>query len=81
MFRMNTRGMDVVIRLRSSVYTLVHLKALTAFKLGRHDLIVKSIAFESSRYLNSHLVLSHIAEESGFKILAPDPIVSRLNPL
>jgi len=81
MSRMNTRGMDAAIRLRSSVYTLIHLKALTAFKLGRPDLIMKSTAFESSRYLNFRLVLPHLAEESGFKILAPDPIVSQLNPL
>ena len=81
MFRMNTRGMDVAIRLRSSVYILVHLKALTEFKLGRPDLILRSTAFESSLYLNSRLVLPNLVEESRFKILSPDPIVSRLNPL
>ncbi len=81
MSRMNTRGMDAAIRQRSSVYIIVHLKALTAFKLGRPDLIMKPTAFESSRYLNLRLVLPHLAEESGYKILAPDPVLSRRNLL
>lgn len=34
MSRMNTRGMGAAIWLISSVYTLVHLKALTALKWG-----------------------------------------------
>ncbi len=81
MARMNTRGIDAAIRLRASAYILVHLKALTAFKLGRADLIMKPTAFESSRYLNFRLVIPHLAKESGFKILTPDPVLSRRNPL
>ena len=77
MFRMNTRGLEAAIRLRSCAYILVHLKALTAFKLGRPDLLMKPTAFESSRYLNFRLILPHLAKKSGFKILTPDPMYYR----
>jgi len=52
----------------ASVYILELFKALTAYKLGRPDLIMKSTAFQPSRYLNYQLALPHLAEESGFEI-------------
>ena len=65
-FRMNTRGMDAAIRNRSLIYILELLKALTAYKLGRPDLIMKPTAFENSRYLNFKWMLSAMARDSGY---------------
>ena len=64
--RMNTRGMEAAVRLRSSIYILELLKALTAYKLGRSDLVMKPSAFESSRYFNFKRMLPFKARESGF---------------
>ena len=66
--RMNTRGLEAAIKHCVSIYILELLKALTAYKVGRPDLIMKPSAFQPSRYLNYQLVLPHLAEESGFKI-------------
>jgi len=66
--RMNTRGLEAAIKHCVSIYILELLKALTAYKLGRPDLIMKPSAFQPSRYLNYQLVLPYLAEESGFKI-------------
>lgn len=65
-FRMNTRGMDAAIRNRSLIYILELLKALTAYKLGRPDLVMKPTAFENSRYFNFRLMLPAMARDSGF---------------
>ena len=65
-YRMNTRGMDAAIKHRSFIYILELLKALTAYKLGRPDLVMKPIAFESSRYFNFRLMLPMMARDSGF---------------
>ena len=80
-YRMNTRGLEAAIKLRSLIYILELLKALTAYKLGRPDLIMKPTAFESSWYVNFRLALPRLAEQSGFKILAPKPLPSRRNLL
>jgi len=64
--RMNTRGIDAAIRLRSLIYSLELLKALTAYKLGRPDLIMKPSAFESSRYFNFRVMLPTLSRDSGF---------------
>ena len=80
-FRMNTRGMDAAIKQRSIIYIIELLKALTAYKLGRPDLIMKPTAFESSWHANFRLVLPRLAEASGYKILVPDPVLSRRNLL
>jgi len=68
-FRMNTRGVEAAIRLRATIYILVLLKALTAYKIGRPDLIMKPTAFEPSRYFNFRSQLPFLAEASGYKIL------------
>ncbi len=65
-FRMNTRGMDAAIKLRSIIYILELLKALTAYKLGRPDLIMKPTAFESSRHINFRQILPFEAQKSGY---------------
>lgn len=64
--RMNTRGMEAAIKHRSLIYMLELLKALTAYKLGRPDLIMKPTAFENSRYFNFKLMLPLMARDSGF---------------
>jgi len=63
---MNTWGMDAAIKLRSLIYILELLKALTAYKLGRPELIMKPTAFENSRYCNFRLMLPSMARDSGF---------------
>ena len=65
-FRMNTRGMEAAIKNRSTIYILVLLKALTAYKLGRPDLIMKPSAFESSRHANFKQMLPYEAQKSGY---------------
>jgi len=79
--RMNTRGMDAAIKLRSIIYILELLKALTAYKLGRLDLMMKPTAFESSWYVNFRLALPRLAVQSGYKILSHSPVLSRRNLL
>jgi len=79
--RMNNRGMDAAIKLRSIIYILELLKALTAYKLGRSDLIMKPTAFESSWYVNFRLALPRLAVQSGYEILSHNPALSRRNLL
>lgn len=64
--RMNTRGMEAAIRNRSLIYILELLKALTAYKLGRPDLIMKPTAFENSRNFIFRWTLSSMARDSGY---------------
>ena len=64
--RMNTRGIEAAIKLRSLIYILELLKALTAYKLGRPDLIMKPTAFENSRHFNFQMMLPSMARDSGF---------------
>ena len=64
--RMNTRGMEAAIRNRSLIYILELLKALTAYKLGRPDLIMQPTAFENSRYFNFRWMLPSMARDSGY---------------
>jgi len=66
--RMNTRGIAAATEHQASIYILELLKALTAYKLGRPDLVMKPSAFESSKYLNFQLILPKLAEQSGFEI-------------
>jgi len=66
--RMNTRGREAAIKHVASIYILELLKALTAHKMGRPDLIMNPSAFQPSRRLNYRLVLPQLAEQAGFKI-------------
>jgi len=65
-YRMNTWGLEAASKTRSLIYILELLKALTAYKLGRIDLIMKPTAFESSRHLNFRLMLPYMARDSGY---------------
>jgi len=73
--RMNTRGMDVAIKLRSLIYILELLKALTTYKLGCPDLLMKPSAFESSRYSNFRQIFSHEARKSGYLYLNSEDVL------
>lgn len=66
--RMNTRGSEAAIKQRALLYIIILLKALTAYKLGRPDLIMKPSAFEPSKYLNFRLVMPRLAQHGGFQI-------------
>jgi len=76
-FRMNTRGMDAAIRLRSLVYSLQLLKALTAYKLGRTELLMKPTAFEGSRHFNFKVMLPYLARDSGYTYFNSEEILRR----
>ena len=74
---MNTRGMDVAIKLRSIIYILELMKALTAYKLGRPSLIMKPTAFESSRHINFKQMLPIEAQKSGYLYFNSDEEIRR----
>jgi hypothetical protein len=76
--RMNARGIDAAIKNRSFIYILELLKALTAYKVGRLDLVMKPIAFENSRYFNFRLMLPILARDSGFIFFNPKEDLNRL---
>jgi hypothetical protein len=67
-FRMNTQGLEAAIRLRATIYILELLKALTAYKIGRPDLVMKPSAFESTRYFSFQATMPSLAESSGYLI-------------
>jgi hypothetical protein len=75
--RMNTRGMEAAIKIRSTIYILVLLKALTAYKLGRPDLIMKPSAFESSRHANFRQMLPYEAQKSGYIYFNSEDVLRR----
>ena len=78
--RMNTRGEESASRLRVTIYILELLKALTAFKLGRPDLIMKPTAFTVSKYLHPQLLLPLLSERAGFQIFKNGAEWLRQNP-
>lgn len=75
--RMNTRGIGAAIKLRSLLYILELLKALTAYKLGRSDLLMKPSAFESSRYSNLKQRLPYEARKSGYLYFNSEDVLRR----
>lgn len=71
--RMNTRGIDAAIKQRAIIYILVLLKAITAYKTGRPDLIMTPSAFEASKYFGAQFAKVRLAEESGYLIFKNEP--------
>lgn len=69
--RMNTRGIEAAIKQRATIYILVLLKALTAYKVGRPDLIMTPSSFEASKYFGAYFSKARLAEESGYLIFTP----------
>ena len=66
--RMNTRGIEAAIKQRVIIYILELLKALTAYKVGRSDLMMMPTAFEASKYFGAQFAKPLFAEKSGFLI-------------
>jgi len=53
------------------------LKVLTAFKLGRSDLIMKPTTFETSRYFDFRTMFPYLARNSGFIIIESEREINR----
>lgn len=71
--RMNTRGVDNATRGRALNYCLDLVRALTATKLGRPDLISSLRAFTMSRDEFLPETSGDIARQSGYDLLLPTP--------
>ncbi|MHA1996769.1 MAG: hypothetical protein ACTSU9_01550 [Promethearchaeota archaeon] len=69
--RMNTRGIDNLIRGRTMIYILDLLRALTAVKIGRPDLISTLTAFSTSRDVFPPPFWADKARASGYDLLLP----------
>ena len=69
--RMNTRGIENIERNRAMIGILELLRAITAVKLGRPDLISKLTAFSTSRGVFTEDSWVDRAESSGFQVLSP----------
>ena len=68
--RLNTRGEESAIKDRAIIYILELLKALTAYKIGRPDLVMKPTAFESSKQIQWREMIPQLVELNGYKILS-----------
>lgn len=66
--RANVRGKEMVSKHRFLILILDLLKILTAYKLGRPDLIGKSRIFSMSKGVSFYLLFPHLAQEAGFQI-------------
>jgi hypothetical protein len=75
--RMNTRGLDNAIRGRAMIYILDLLRALTAVKIGRPDLISTLTAFSASREVFPQDWWSDTARASGYDLLLPSAMETR----
>ncbi|MHA1680472.1 MAG: hypothetical protein ACTSUE_05650 [Promethearchaeota archaeon] len=69
--RMNTRGIDNLVRGRTMIYILDLLRALTAVKIGRPDLISKLTDFSTSRDVFPPPFWADKARASGYDLLLP----------
>jgi hypothetical protein len=75
--RMNTRGLDNAMRGRSMIYILDLLRALTAVKIGRPDLISTLTAFSTAREEFWPSWWADKARESGYDLLLPSDLEVR----
>jgi hypothetical protein len=75
--RMNTRGLDNAIRSRAMIYILDLLRALTAVKIGRPDLISTLTAFSTCRDAFPPAIWADKARESGYDLLLPSQLEMR----
>ncbi|WP_457559052.1 hypothetical protein [Candidatus Harpocratesius sp.] len=67
--RLSTRIMSSAIKNRAFIYILELLKALTAYKCGRPDLVMKPSAFESTKEIFAHRISEKIAQQNGYHTL------------
>jgi hypothetical protein len=79
--RMNTRGIENIERNRAMIGILELLRAITAVKLGRPDLISKLTAFSTSRDVFTDDLWVDRAESSGFQVLIPSAAETRRKKL
>jgi len=69
--RANVRGWEMVSKHRYLILILDLLKILTAYKLGRPDLIGKARIFSMSKGVDFYRFFPHLAKEAGFDIFFP----------
>ncbi|WP_457559779.1 transposase [Candidatus Harpocratesius sp.] len=67
--RLNTHGIESAIKNRAFIYILELLKALTTYKVGRPDLLMKQTAFENSKQIYWREMIPRLAESNNYKIL------------
>jgi hypothetical protein len=77
--RMNTRGIENATKHRVLYYILDLLRAITAFKVGRPDLICKSRAFTLTREAVLYGLWPKLAQDSGYMLLDEWNIYARHN--
>lgn len=67
--RSNVRGLEMVSKHRYLILILDLLKILTAYKMGRPDLIGKTRIFSTSRGIDFYTFFPEVAKEHGFQLL------------
>lgn len=67
--RLNTRSIENATRARALDYILDWLRALSARKLGRPDLICKWTAFSAAREYIHYTMWGNAATDSGYQVL------------
>ena len=70
--RANVRGWEMVSKHRYLILILDLLKILTAYKLGRPDLIGQARIFSTSKGIDFYRFFPHLAKEAGFEIFFSD---------
>ena len=70
--RANVRGLEMVSKHRYLILILDLLKILTAYKVGRPDLIGKTRIFTMTKGVDFYSVFPEVAVKDGFQILLPD---------
>ncbi|MHA1723504.1 MAG: hypothetical protein ACTSXH_01490, partial [Promethearchaeota archaeon] len=70
--RANVRGLEMVSKHRYLISILDLLKILTAYKVGRPDLIGKTHIFTMTKGVDFYSVFPEVAINDGFQILLPD---------
>ena len=68
----NVRGLEMVSKHRYLILILDLLKILTAYKVGRLDLIGKTRIFTMTKGVDFYSVFPEVAINDGFQILLPD---------
>ncbi|MFO8017669.1 MAG: transposase [Promethearchaeia archaeon] len=69
--RANVRGIQMVSKHRYLILILDLLKILTAYKIGRPDLIGKCRIFTRTKHVNFEAVFPPLAEEKGYQTFPP----------
>ncbi|MHA1724555.1 MAG: hypothetical protein ACTSXH_06890, partial [Promethearchaeota archaeon] len=70
--RANVRGLEMISKHRYLILILDLLKILTAYKVGKPDLIGKTRIFTVTKGVDFYSVFTEVAVKDGFQILLPD---------